>query len=134
MLGWRVAGGLVRMNSKRTRFVDALLIEPSATAAAISAGYAPRSAASQASELLKNPEVSTALALKRAELAARSGVSADLIVSGLLEEAQRMSPDGTAGARVAAWVALAKLLGMTETARPAAPPVVNISLIAPRSS
>ena len=45
------------LNEKQKRFADEYLIDLNATQAAIRAGYSPRSAAEQASRLLKNVKV-----------------------------------------------------------------------------
>jgi phage terminase small subunit len=64
-------------DEKLWRIVDAYLSEPNGTKAAIAAGYSERTAAQQASRMLRNVKVQEALAKSREKLAERSQVTAE---------------------------------------------------------
>jgi hypothetical protein len=67
------------MNEKRRRFVEAYLTEAAgnATKAAEIAGYSPKSARVQGSQLLTYPDVRRALEARQQQLAARADQKAD---------------------------------------------------------
>src|SRR5262245_12571738 len=50
------------LNPKQARFVAEYLVDLNATQAAIRAGYSPKTAASQAHDLLRKPEIAAAVA------------------------------------------------------------------------
>jgi len=70
-------------DARREAFVQGLFTARSASAAAIAAGYAPRSARNRASRLLRDPAVMARLAALRAERQTLAGASADLEVARL---------------------------------------------------
>jgi len=57
---------------KRQRFVDEYVVDFNATQAAIRSGYSPRSASSQADDLLRNPEVKAAVDERRRSIKRKS--------------------------------------------------------------
>ena len=61
------------------RFVDELFVDYNQTAAAIRAGYSPRSAHSIASELRDNPDIQEMIELREAQISARTGSSVERI-------------------------------------------------------
>ena len=61
------------------RFVDELFVDYNQTAAAIRAGYSPRSAHSIASELRANPDIQEMIELRQAQISARTGSSVERI-------------------------------------------------------
>lgn len=77
------------LNERQQRFVDAMLIEESATKAALSAGYSPKTARVQAQALLTNPAVSRAIADARRARSARVQCDADWVLEGLRAVYQR---------------------------------------------
>lgn len=54
------------LNDKQRRFVDEYLVDLNATQAAIRAGYSPKTAGSQAFDLLKKPEIHEYIEERRA--------------------------------------------------------------------
>src|SRR5690606_24265353 len=70
-------------SDRRRRFAEEYLIDLNATQAAIRAGYSPRSAAQQASELLKDPKVRAYIDARMAELSRRTGVNQERIIREL---------------------------------------------------
>lgn len=68
-------------------FVEALLSNgENVTQAAVSAGFSPKSAASQGSRLLKNAKVRQVLDSRRAETAAKYELTTDMIVRSIVQE------------------------------------------------
>lgn len=72
-------------NEKHERFCQEYLVELNGTQAAIRAGYAERSAASQASTLLKNPKILTRVGELRKEMRDRLALNADFVVLELID-------------------------------------------------
>ena len=71
------------MNARQQRFVEEYLIDPCATRAARRAGYSKKTADRIGSRLLRNVEVSAAIATAQAERAERLQVTADVVVAEL---------------------------------------------------
>lgn len=81
------------LNEKQKRFADEYLIDLNATQAAIRAGYSSRSAAEQASRLLKNAKVRAYIDERMAELSRRTGVNQERILRELARIAFVNAPD-----------------------------------------
>lgn len=81
------------LNDKQMKFVEALLIDPNVTRAALKAGYAKVSAHSQGHDLLKHPEVSRALEEGRRARAERVRVEADWVLDRLLDVVEKCMQD-----------------------------------------
>lgn len=77
------------MNAKQEAFVREYLIDLNATQAAIRAGYSKRTAYSQGQRLLKHDEVQAAVTAGQAQRATRTQITADFVIGGLREVAQR---------------------------------------------
>ncbi|SMH30582.1 terminase small subunit [Azospirillum agricola] len=71
------------LTDQKRRFVDAYLLEPNGTRAAITAGYSPKTAAAQASRLLKDVNVAKAIDEGQRRLSIRSGITPDMIMAEL---------------------------------------------------
>ena len=101
------------MNDRQQRFVDAYLIDPNATQAAITAGYSEKTAYSQGQRLLKNVEIAKALTKAQEKRAERTQITADAVVERLWREANGQAGfEHTPASRVSALSTLAKhLLG-----------------------
>lgn len=74
---------LPKLSDKRRRFAEEYLIDFNATQAAIRAGYSPKSAAQQGSELLKNPKVRAYVDARMSELGRRTGITQERILREL---------------------------------------------------
>lgn len=68
-----------KITDQQRRFVDEYFVDYNQTAAAIRSGYSPRSAASTACELMKNPDIQEIIELRKAQLSSRLGVSVQRI-------------------------------------------------------
>lgn len=77
------------LTPKQQRFVDEYLIDLNAKQAAIRAGYSEKSAEAQGSVLLSTPKVKHAIQSKQLETQARTQVTADFVIGGLVEVANR---------------------------------------------
>lgn len=71
------------MNPKQQRFVEEYLVDLNATQAAIRAGYSAKTAGQQAFDLLKKPEIQSAISTARKALSERTNVTAERIVAEL---------------------------------------------------
>ena len=105
------------LKPQQERFVIEYLKTPeNATDAAIRAGYSLKTATAQASRLLTNVNVKTAIEAAQNETRERVkeevGLTVDMVVNGLLKEAQDYADGSTQSARVSAWAHLGKHLGM----------------------
>lgn len=78
---------------KQQRFVDEYLVDLNATQAAIRAGYSPRTAQVQSSDLLSKPMVADAVARAKAERSARIGLTADRVLQELAAIGFARMPD-----------------------------------------
>lgn len=71
------------LTAKQLRFVEAYLLDPNGTQAAIAAGYSPKSAAVEASRLLSNAKVAGELAARRKVLEIKTGITPERVLSEL---------------------------------------------------
>jgi phage terminase small subunit len=72
-----------RLTAREQRFVDEYLVDLNATKAAIRAGYSARTAASQASRLLRNVKVQEAIAAGKERLSERAEIEAIEVIREL---------------------------------------------------
>ena len=99
-------GNLTDMQAK---FVEEYLVDLNASAAAKRAGYADPA---YGRRLYTKVHVQQAIAKRRAQRQQRTEVTQDMVIEGLLKEARRDGEDSSHGARVGAWKALGKHLGL----------------------
>lgn len=90
---------MARLSDKQQRFVDEYLIDLNATQAAIRAGYSPKTANEQGSQLLAKLSIQTEISKKMAERSRRTGVNQDRVVLELAKIAfvkmtDVVGPDG----------------------------------------
>lgn len=71
------------LTPKQARFVSEYLVDLNATQAAIRAGYSARTAAEQGFENLTKPQIADAIAVHQKAREARTGVTADRVISEL---------------------------------------------------
>lgn len=116
---------------KQQRFIDEFLVDLNATQAAIRAGYSIKTAQEQSSRLLSKVIIQEAVAKLQEKRTQRVEVTQDMVVKGLLKEAQNTGEGSTHSARVSAWGVLAKHTGgftdrhTLSVDAAATPPVVN---------
>ena len=100
------------LTPKQQRFVEEYLIDLNATQAAIRAGYSAKTAKQQGQRLLTNVDVQTAVESGRKGQTERCQLDADFVLQGLVKEAKREGKGSSHSARVAAYVAIGKHIGM----------------------
>ena len=71
------------LNAKQEAFVNEYLIDLNATQAAIRAGYSPKTAGSQAFDLLKKPEIQVLIAARQHERQKRTEITQDRVLQEL---------------------------------------------------
>ena len=103
---------MANLTPKQQRFVEEYLIDLNATQAAIRAGYSEKTAQEQSSRLLSNVMVQEVVQKAKNKLSERTELTVDMVVNGLLKEAQDYAEGSTQSARVSAWAHLGKHLGM----------------------
>ncbi len=100
------------LTPKQAAFVREYLVDMNATRAAIRAKYSKRTAEQQGHRLLRNAGVAKAVASALQRRAERLELTQDTVVRGLLIEAEDRSKGASHAARVSAWTALGKHLGI----------------------
>jgi phage terminase small subunit len=103
---------LAKLRDKQQRFVEEYLVDFNATQAAIRAGYSKRTAGKIGTENLQKPAIQGAIRAAQAQLSKKTEVTREMIVAGLLKEAEFYEDGCTHGARVKAWEVLGKHVGM----------------------
>ena len=103
---------MANLTPKQQRFVEEYLIDLNATQAAIRAGYSEKTAKEIGSENLTKPNIAKAIQEAQESLSNKTQLTVDMVVQGLLKEAQDYAEGSTQSARVSAWAHLGKHLGM----------------------
>ena len=103
---------MANLTPKQQRFVEEYLIDLNATQAAIRSGYSEKTAKSVGHENLTKPDIAKAIQEARESLSNKTQLTVDMVVNGLLKEAQDYADGSTQSARVSAWAHLGKHLGM----------------------
>ena len=103
---------MANLTPKQQRFVEEYLIDLNATQAAIRAGYSEKTAKEIGSENLTKPNIAKAIQEAQESLSNKTQLTVDMVVQGLLKEAQDYADGSTQSARVSAWAHLGKHLGM----------------------
>ncbi len=103
---------MAKLTPKQQRFVEEYLIDLNATQSAIRAGYSAKTAQEIGSENLSKPMVAKAITEAQEKLSNKAQVTVEMVVQGLLKEAQDYAEGSTQSARVSAWAHLGKHLGM----------------------
>ena len=103
---------MANLTPKQQRFVEEYLIDLNATQAAIRAGYSEKTAKSIGQENLTKPDIAKAIQEAQESLSNKTQLTVDIVVQGLLKEAQDYAEGSTQSARVSAWAHLGKYLKM----------------------
>lgn len=99
------------MSPRQERFVHEYLIDRCGAAAAVRAGYSPRTARQIAYELLTRPDVAAAVRQGEAELAVKAQLAREEVLRGLLSAIDMARSQGDPGAMIAGWREIAKMCG-----------------------
>lgn len=103
---------MANLTPKQQRFVEEYLIDLNATQSAIRAGYSEKTAEQLGYQLLQKTSVLKAIEEAKNQVSKRTELTVDMVVNGLLKEAQDYAEGSTQSARVSAWAHLGKHLGM----------------------
>jgi phage terminase small subunit len=69
------------LNARQLKFVDEYLVDMNATQAAIRAGYSKKTAGSQGFDLLKHPEIASAIQARRQEVSHKTGITVEKVLA-----------------------------------------------------
>src|SRR5690606_15618542 len=103
---------MANLTPKQQRIVEECLIDLNATQAASRAGYSEITAREIGSEKIIKPNITNAIQEAQSRLSNKAQVTVEMVVQGLLKEAQDYADGSTQSARVSAWAHLGKHLGM----------------------
>ena len=103
---------MANLTPKQQRFVEEYLIDLNATQAYIRAGFSEKLANTNAAKLLQNTTIAKAIEDTRKKVSEKALITTEMVVKGLLKEAQDNSEGSTQSARVSAWAHLGKHMGM----------------------
>lgn len=101
-----------KLNEKQYRFVQEYIVDYNATQAAIRAGYSPKTAYSNGQRLLKHAEVQAAIKEIQDKATDKAIVDRNMVLAGLLKEAEFKGQGASHAARVSAWEKIGKTMGM----------------------
>ena len=99
------------LTAKQQRWIDEYLVDLNGAAAAIRAGYSPKSARAIAHENLTKPDIQAVLQEKQAAIAHKLQITREGVVKGLLEAVEMGRLLQNPAAMVSALASVAKLLG-----------------------
>ena len=133
---------MANLTPKQQRFVEEYLIDLNATQAYIRAGFSEKLANTNAAKLLQNTTIAKAIEDARKEVSEKALITTEMVVKGLLKEAQDNSEASTQSARVRAGGHLGRHLGLFvdkvqhtgANGKDLMPPVFNITGVKPNGS
>ena len=99
------------MKALHTRFVQEYLVDRNGAAAAVRAGYSPRTARQIAYELLTRPDVAEAVREGEAEIAAKAQVTRASVLHGFQEAIDLGRARSDPSAMISGWREIAKMCG-----------------------
>ena len=99
------------LTSKQLRWIDEYLIDFNGSAAAVRAGYSPKTARSIACELLTKPDIRAVLEARQGALAKELQITRQGVIAGLLEAFDLGRTKQNPAAMVSALAAIGKMLG-----------------------
>lgn len=101
-----------KLNEKQYRFVQEYIVDYNATQAAKRAGYSEKTAYSNGQRLLKHAEVQAAIKEIQDKATDKAIVDRNMVLAGLLKEAEFKGQGASHAARVSAWEKIGKTMGM----------------------
>lgn len=99
------------LSDKRSRFVEEYLRDQNGTQAAIRAGYAPGSAYSAASRLLRNDQVRAAVAERQGAIARDVELDRQRVIAEILDTIELARVQADPATMLKGWVEIAKICG-----------------------
>ena len=107
---------MLPLGARQRRFVDEYAIDHNGAAAAMRAGYSPRSARITASRLLTKANVRAAISERQTELADELRLSKDGVIRRLVDAIAVARRNDDPRAMIAGWSAIARLCGFYDRA------------------
>lgn len=101
----------ISLSAKQLRWIDEYLIDFNGAAAAVRAGYSPKSARSIAHENLTKPDIQDVLQARQAAMAKELQITRQEVVRGLVDAVNMGREQQNPGAMVCALREVAKILG-----------------------
>ena len=105
---------LSALTPKQRRWIDEYLIDFNGAAAAVRAGYSPKSARAIAHENLTKPDIQAVLQARQAAMAQELQITRQGVISGLLDAVEMGRHQQNPAAMVGALREVAKMLGFYE--------------------
>ena len=99
------------MTAKQLRWIDEYLVDFNGAAAAVRAGYSPKSARAIAHENLTKPNILAVIQARQAAMARQLQINRQGVIQGLLEAVSMGREQQNPGAMVGALREVAKILG-----------------------
>ena len=112
------------LTAKQQRWIDEYLVDLNGAAAAIRAGYSPKSARAIAHENLTKPDIQAVLQARQAAMAKELQITRQGVIRGLLDAVEMGRLQQNPGAMVSALREVSKMLGFN------APAVKRVELTA----
>ena len=100
-----------QLSGKQLRWIDEYLVDFNGSAAAVRAGYSPKTARSIACELLTKPDIRAVLQARQAVMAKELQITRQGVIRGLLDAVEMGRVQQNPGAMVSALREVAKMLG-----------------------
>lgn len=105
------------ITAKQTKFVEHFIDTGNATESARRAGYSANSAKVTACRLLNNPDIAAVVRTKRCKIEAEHQLTRARIIKGLLNAINIAEDKADAGALIAGWRELGKMMGYYQPSR-----------------
>ena len=100
-----------QLSGKQLRWIDEYLVDFNGSAAAVRAGYSPKSARAIACELLTKPDIQAVLRARQDVMAQKLQITREGVIAGLLEAVDVGRAQHNPGAMVSALATIGKMLG-----------------------
>ncbi len=100
-----------KLTARQLRFIDEYMIDSNGAAAAVRAGYSPKTAREMASENLSKPHISAVLRERQVQVSEELNITRVGVIKGLLEAFEVAKNERNPASMVSAMATLAKMLG-----------------------
>jgi phage terminase small subunit len=100
-----------KLTARQLRFIDEYMIDSNGAAAAVRAGYSPKTAREMASENLSKPHISAVLRKRQAQASEELNITREGVIKGLLDAFELAKSERNPASMVSAMATVAKMLG-----------------------
>ncbi len=101
-----------KLTARQLRFIDEYMIDSNGAAAAVRAGYSPKTAREMASENLSKPHISAVLRERQAQVSSELQITCTGVIKGLLEAFEIAKTERNPASMVSAMATVAKMLAL----------------------